>query len=91
MKQYVMNVEPTLIKEVDELIKRKKHYSSRNEFIRDAIRSKVKEINSVELRAELRSMRDTMLARGWNGEMPTRAEREKVLREYLKERGLSLD
>ena len=91
MKQYVMNVEPSLIKDVDRIVKKKKHYSSRNEFIRDAIRSKVREDWSRQLREDLRKMRETMLARGWNGEMPTKAEREKILKEHLKEKGLSLD
>ena len=86
-----MNVEPTLIQEVDKIIKKEKHYSSRNEFIRDAIRSKVKENWSQQLRADLRKLRETMLKRGWNGEMPTKAQREKIFKEYMKEKGWSLD
>ncbi|MBS3063677.1 MAG: ribbon-helix-helix protein, CopG family [Candidatus Diapherotrites archaeon] len=91
MKQYVTNVEPALIKEVDKIVKKKQHYSSRNEFIRDAIRSKVKEPRAMKLREALRKIRETALKRGWNGEMPTKAEREKILQEFLKEKGLSLD
>ena len=38
LKQYVMNVEQALIKKVDLLVKQLGEHSSRNDFIRDAIR-----------------------------------------------------
>lgn len=86
-----MNVEPKLIEEVDRIIKTQKLHSSRNEFIRDAIRSKVMECRKTKLRKLLREIGQNALAKGWNGEMPSKEEREKILREYLAERGLSWD
>lgn len=86
-----MNVEPALIAKVDEIIKAVKWYSSRNEFIRDAIRSKIVELERAEIRKDLKQVAKTCLKRGWNGEMPTREEREKCLKEFLKEKGLSWD
>jgi Arc/MetJ-type ribon-helix-helix transcriptional regulator len=84
-----MNVEPKLVEEVDRLVKSEKIYSSRNEFIRDAIRSKVMEYRKVDLRRALGKIRQNALANGWNGEMPSKKEREKIAREHLKELGFS--
>ncbi|MBN2067747.1 MAG: ribbon-helix-helix protein, CopG family [Candidatus Diapherotrites archaeon] len=91
MRQYVMNVEPKLIAEVDRIIKKEKLYSSRNEFIRDAIRGKVLDYRRLLLRAELRKIAENALAKGWNGKMPSKKQRGKIAEEYLAERGLSLD
>jgi len=89
LKQFVMNVEPKLIKEVDKIIKAQKLYSSRNEFVRDAIRSKVSECKWASVRKQLKAIGENALKKGWNGELPTREERAKIADEYLKERGLS--
>ena len=89
MKQYVLNAEPSLIKEVDRIIKTQKLYSSRNEFVRDAIRSKVSECSALGVRQKFREIAENALKKGWSGEMPTRAKRAKIADEYLKELGLS--
>jgi len=86
-----MNVEPKLVKEVDKIVKGQKLYSSRNEFVRDAIRSKVSEYRWANVRKQLKSIGENALKKGWNGELPSRHERAKIADEYLKERGLSWD
>lgn len=87
MKQFVMNVEPQLIKEVDELVGKEGLYSSRNEFVRDALRSKVMEYRKLRLRKMVKEAAANAIAKGWNGEMPTAEERDKLLEEFLKKKG----
>jgi Arc/MetJ-type ribon-helix-helix transcriptional regulator len=53
MKQYNLVIEPKLIKEVDKMIKEHGFYSSRSDFIRDAIRTRLFEIKKVILAEEL--------------------------------------
>ncbi len=47
MKQYNLVIDERLIKEVDKLIKEKGLYSSRSDFIRDAIRTRLIELRRV--------------------------------------------
>ena len=47
MKCYSLVIEPTLVKEIDSLIKKHGLYSSRSDFIRDAIRQRLIEIKKV--------------------------------------------
>ncbi|MFH1256876.1 MAG: ribbon-helix-helix domain-containing protein [Candidatus Diapherotrites archaeon] len=91
MQQYVMNMEPALIKEVDKIVKSEKLHNSRNEFIRDAVRSKVLEFRRSKVRKMLREIRDNALKNGWNGELLTREERDKMAKEFMKKKGFSLD
>lgn len=91
MKQFVMNVEPVLVKEVDKIVRQEKLYSSRNDFVRDAIRSKVLEYRRLKIRKVLKEVAKKALERGWNGEMPTRKERDNWAKEFLKEKGFSID
>ncbi|MBI2530399.1 MAG: ribbon-helix-helix protein, CopG family [Candidatus Diapherotrites archaeon] len=88
MRQYVMNVEPALIKEVDEIIRKEKLYSSRNEFIRDAVRSKVMGFRVLKMRRLAKEIRENAIKKGWNGEFPSQEERDKFVRDFLKEKGL---
>ncbi|MFH1751575.1 MAG: ribbon-helix-helix domain-containing protein [archaeon] len=91
MKQYVMNVEPELIKSVDLLVGKEGLYSSRNEFVRDAIRSKVLEYRKLKVRKLLKQAGEKALKNGWNGEMPTKEERDRVAKEIIREQGFSVD
>lgn len=91
LKQYVMNVEPKLIREVDALVKSGGLYNSRNDFVRDALRGKVLEYKRLKLRHDLRKIGENALAKGWNGRMPTKKQRDRIAEEYLAERGLSWD
>lgn len=49
MKHYSLVIEPKLVKEVDELIRKNGMYSSRSDFIRDAIRARLIEVKKVIL------------------------------------------
>ena len=91
LKQYVMNVEPALIKKVDLLVKQLGEHSSRNDFIRDAIRSKIAEFERAQIRKDLKKLAQLGLKRGWNGEMPTQEQRDKIAKEALREDGFLVD
>jgi len=84
MKQFVMNAEPQLIKEVDYLVKKEKLYSSRNEFIRDAIRTRVLEYRRMMIRRMLKSAAKNAIRKGWNGKMPSKAKMDKITKEFIK-------
>tara|TARA_Y100000310_G_scaffold319650_1_gene375169 strand:- start:1132 stop:1389 length:258 start_codon:yes stop_codon:yes gene_type:complete len=47
MKCYSLVIEPKLVKQIDALIKKHGLYSSRSDFIRDAIRQRLIEIKQV--------------------------------------------
>jgi Arc/MetJ-type ribon-helix-helix transcriptional regulator len=47
MKCYSLVIEPRLVKEIDSLIKKHGLYSSRSDFIRDAIRQRLIEIKQL--------------------------------------------
>lgn len=86
-----MNVEPALIKQVDKIVKSMKWYSSRNEFVRDAIRSKIVEFERAQIRKDLKQVAKTCLERGWDGKMPTRKQRDEIAKEALREDGFLVD
>ena len=88
MKQYCITLEPKLVKEVDECVKSEGLHSSRNDFVRDAVREKVMAMRHKKLSAHVRAMAKKALARGWNGKLLTRRERIKIANEHLREKGL---
>ncbi|MBI5884675.1 hypothetical protein HZB89_01105 [archaeon] len=91
MKQFVMNVEPLLVREVDKIVKSEKLYSSRNDFVRDAIRSKVLEYRKLKIRRVLKEVAKKAVERGWNGELPTKEQRDEWAKEALKKDGFLVD
>ena len=91
MQQYVMNAEPKLIQEVDEIVKTERLYSSRNEFVRDAVRSKVLEYRKLKISRLLKDAGQKALERGWNSEIPSKEERGRIAKEFLEKKGLSMD
>lgn len=82
MQQYVMNVEPSLIKEVDEIIRKEKLYSSRNEFIRDAVRSKVMDYYRIKALKNLPKQRGILKGKGKN---LAEKDRERLAKELTPE------
>ncbi len=90
-QQFVMNVEPRLIEEIDAIIEKEGMYGSRNEFVREALREKVMEFRRLRARKVLKEIGKTAMKRGWNGEMPTKEEREKLTKKFLKEKGFLKD
>ncbi len=87
MQQYAITIEPELISSVDEYIKKSGLYSSRNEFIRESIRERLIEIRKAQMTPALEAWREKMRSRG-EIKMPTKDERDKIVTEYLKEKGI---
>jgi Arc/MetJ-type ribon-helix-helix transcriptional regulator len=85
-----MNAEPALIKEIDKIVREEKTYSSRNDFVREAIRNLIREYNWLKAKKKAKIMGEKALKKGWNGELLTKKEKEKIANEYLKEKGFSL-
>lgn len=54
MKCYSLVIEPRLVKQVDRLIKEHGLYSSRSDFIRDAIRARLIEVKKTVLEKEVK-------------------------------------
>jgi len=52
MKHYSLVIEPKLVKQIDRLIKEHGLYSSRSDFIRDAIRARLIEVKKTVLGKE---------------------------------------
>lgn len=85
-------VDDGFIKSIDKVIKSTKLYSSRSEFLKDAVREKFEEL--VMLDPDLRRIRlasqklaRKAIARGWDGSLITRADKERAHRELMKEKG----
>jgi len=88
MKQFCITLEPKLVKEVDRLVKSEGLHSSRNDFVRDAVREKLMVWRREQLRKDLKKLAEKAKARGWDGHMPTREERARIADEFLKEKGI---
>ncbi len=88
MKQFCITLEPKLVKEVDECVKSGGLHSSRNDFVRDAVRGKVMEMRRTQMRKAAKALGRKMLKRGWNGELLTREDKIRIANEFLKEKGI---
>ena len=92
MGTLTMVMQDDFIKQLDQAIKESKMYSSRSEFLKDAVRAKLKELE--ENKEKIKKMHEatrqiglSALKKGWNGELPTREHREKIFEEFIKEKG----
>ena len=83
------------IKAIDKVIKSSNLYSSRSEFLKDAIREKFEELVFVSegawnIRKEMRKLGKLARSRGWDGKLPTREKREEAFLELAKEKGFKI-
>lgn len=84
-----VEVEDGFVKAIDNVVKKSSLYSSRSEFLKDAIRKNLAE--TAELDEGLKKIREGAIelgrlarSRGWDGKMPTKGERDKIAEEYIK-------
>ncbi|MBU2476876.1 ribbon-helix-helix domain-containing protein [Candidatus Micrarchaeota archaeon] len=89
MKTLTVAVDEEYIKTLDFVIKSSKMYSSRSEFIKDAVREKVSELVKLnedlkEIRAAAKRMAKKAKERGWDGSLISKKERDKWAKEYMK-------
>ncbi|MBI5884606.1 ribbon-helix-helix protein, CopG family [archaeon] len=88
LKQYAITIDPKLMKKVDEAVKKDGLYHSRNDFVRDAIRAKLVDLEwKLGFRASVKKMREKALGRGWDGKLLTKEEKDKIALDYMKELG----
>ena len=76
MKHYSLVIDPKLVKEIDRLIKEHGLFSSRSDFIRDAIRARLIEVKKTVLGKEVK-------------EKPSKKQlekEEKIVEEVMEER-----
>ena len=94
MKMLSVEVDDSLAKTIDRGIRQTRLYSSRSEFLKDAIRKNLAAMYSMDegLR-RIHSAFDELAAEskalGAKHSQPSRAQRVKIAKEYLKEKGFS--
>ncbi|MBI2530543.1 MAG: hypothetical protein HYW05_05385 [Candidatus Diapherotrites archaeon] len=86
-------VDKEFVKNVDAVLDKTRIYSSRSEFIKDAIREKTIELvekqqKLSEFRKGAKRLSKLALKRGYKGKLPTREERAKIADSYLREIGI---
>jgi len=93
MKMLSVAVEDDFAKAIDKTIKCSGLYSSRSEFLKDSIRKNL--TATMKMSDSLKSIREgaeklASLARqrGFTGKLPSKREREKFAKEFIKEHGL---
>jgi len=85
-------VDERFVKSIDALIDSTGLYSSRSEFLKDAIRKNFEEMlkSDKDLKKIHEGMKELALLskkRGNTGKMPTKQERNEFAKEFLKEKG----
>ncbi len=92
MRTLTTVVKDEYIELLDEVIKNSRMYTSRSEFLKDAVREKLEKLikfneETADIRAGARKLAALAKARGWDGHMITREEKEQALQELLKKKG----
>ncbi len=84
METICIKLEDSLLKEIDEKLK-KHNYSTRSEFVRVAVRDKLKDLSREDLIKEFMKFRGS--AKKKTSDKELREIREKVFKEFIKEKG----
>jgi Arc/MetJ-type ribon-helix-helix transcriptional regulator len=95
MKMLSVQVEDAFVNEIDELVKESGQYSSRSEFMKDSIRKNIEKVQeSIAYRKKVREafkrLAQKARARGWDGTMPTREERDRIAEEFVRKNNIKL-
>ncbi len=91
MKMLSVQVEDKFVLAIDEMVKLSGLYSSRSEFLKDALRKNLAETRKMmELRKTVREsarrLGEKARSAGWSGELLTKEDRIKAAEEYVKEK-----
>ncbi|MFH0970841.1 MAG: ribbon-helix-helix domain-containing protein [Candidatus Diapherotrites archaeon] len=94
MKMLSVQVEDKMASKIDALVSRSGLYSSRSEFLKDAIRKCIVELETLSderlhSRLALRTLALTAYDRGYRGEELTREQRAKIADEFLKKKSVN--
>ncbi|MFH1663304.1 MAG: ribbon-helix-helix domain-containing protein [archaeon] len=94
MKTLTVAVDSEYVKTLDTVIKSSKLYSSRSEFIKDAVREKLAELMKLnddlsDIRAAAKRLAKKAKSRGWDGKTISipRKEKERIANEFMREKG----
>ena len=80
-----------LISAVDSAVKLG-FYDNRGELIKEAVREKLDSLEyKMRLKEGARKLAKIAVEKGWDGRMPTKAERDKIAMDFLKEKGFNLE
>ncbi len=91
-KMLTVAVHADFARTLDDLIKQSRMYSSRSEFLKDAIRNNIDKLyaHNESLRSIHEGFRELAAVarkRGYKGGLLSRAERARIADEYMKENG----
>jgi Arc/MetJ-type ribon-helix-helix transcriptional regulator len=95
VKMISFQVEDVLAKDIERILSLGV-FSSKSEFIKDAIRKSIEKQKETDkwrndFDKSIKKIRENALAKGWNGKLPTREERAKIADEWLEERGMKFN
>lgn len=93
MKMLSVAVDESYAKTIDEVIASSKMYSSRSEFLKDSIRKNLAEMLKFskdlgKINEETEKLYLKIKQRGFKGKNLSLKEREKIARQFIKEKGL---
>lgn len=95
MKMLSVEVKDSCAKAIDAVVVSSGLYSSRSEFLKDSIRKNLAEVS--QMSESLKSIRrgaEKLAAearrRGYKGGLLSREEKEKIAREFIKEKGIKI-
>ncbi|MBS3057580.1 MAG: hypothetical protein J4415_03030 [Candidatus Diapherotrites archaeon] len=92
MRTLTTVVKDEYVELLDKAISNSKMYSSRSEFLKDAVREKLERLirfneETADIREGARKLALKAKARGWDGNLITKEEKEKAHQELLKKKG----
>ncbi len=92
MKMLSVAIDKDYVKVIDKLISSSGLYSSRSEFMKDAIRKNLVELiklneNLKKIDMESKKLGEKARKRGYKGDLLSKKEREKLARAFAKEKG----
>ncbi|MBI2529978.1 MAG: hypothetical protein HYW05_02445 [Candidatus Diapherotrites archaeon] len=92
MRTLTTVVKDEYVELLDKAISNSRMYSSRSEFLKDAVREKLEKLikfneETADIRVGARKLAALAKARGWDGSLITREEKEKAHQELLKKKG----
>lgn len=95
MKMLSVQVDDNLVEAIDSLVKASGLYSSRSEFLKDAIRKNL--LSTQDMSESMKKIRESRLRlsklayeRGFDGKQLTREEKEKIADEWIKKNNIKL-
>jgi len=89
MKTLTIAVDERYVETLDKVVRESSLYSSRSEFLKDAVREKLEALVRLngelsDIRAATKKLSKKAVSKGWDGKLLTKKEKEKIASEFLK-------